>query len=637
MSNSKFRWLQLSVTFAAIAIVSVILPTQIAPDTFVTAKAKGAVVLYNLTIGPMMQSIGKVPLLVLFSAFALVALIRAVGLRRPTLPKIEMPSFSKPDHGADLLEVPMQRRRGLEEVSVVPPEPPRPAPTSPSPLPVNPPEPTRAAPDPSKAFAAAVSSDGAIANFLAAAIHGQRIDRMSLLEQWRLYRPGQPDPSEAALARAEALALGEQKRATAPRQRIDPIVLARKPREPGRDWSGDASWLGGLPRLGECSWPIGKDGTPLPFVAQIDLAELAAVNPDTPLPKEGSLAFFIGKGAVVHVPAGDHPPTPPPVGLPPAYDEANHPLPQRWSRLSRQTFPFWPVEPLRLKMPPDLPDPSEDSDVVDEIYEAQDAALHALVKPRQYSFSVESAAKAGVASAGKLWWYVAHHVLDQLREVFDSAPVRIAREHESIAKGSEYQARLRLETPEPERDKKLADSERYQQQCRDRVSQIEAEAIGLSEFIPHFEGFAAGHRDWEEMNAAEVVVLKDAILQAREDFSNLCRFGLTWHPRDLGNLCVRRMMTGDADAFAALPEDMRRFVNDNYRLTSSSQMQMFGLGQCIQTALYDHLNDHLLLQLGYEDLTDMGFGDMGHHQFWIAPDDLAAQRFDKVQLTFECS
>lgn len=649
MPNNKFRWLQFSVFFAAISIVSVILPTQITPEGL--RREKSAIYLYNMTVGPLVDAIGNGPLAGVFAALAIFALIRSIGLRKPSLPSIEMPSFSLPEPPADLSDVPMQRRRGLNEISAAPPEPPRAAP-APSPAPPElsepvsapapapsamPRKPLRAAVDPSKAFATAVSSDGATANFLAAAVHGQRIDRMTLLEQWRLYRPGQPDPSDAVLARAEALAQGQQKRETPHRQRVDPVVLARKPREPGRDWFGDASWLGGLPRLGGSAWPVGKDGVPLPFVAQLDLAELAAVNPDTPLPREGSLAFFIGKGAVVHVPAGDHPPSPPPVGLPPAYDEDDYPLPQRWSRLSRQTFPFWPVEPLRLKMPPDLPDPADDTDVVEEIYETQDAALQALVKPRKYGFSVESAAMAGVSSAGKLWWYAAHHVLDQLREAFDSVPGRIARQQESIAKSTAYQAQLLEEPPGPERDKKIADAQRHEQLSRGRIPQLEAEGAELVDFIAHFEQFTANRPEWEEMSPDEVAILKDAIRQAREDFPELCQFGLTWHPRDLGNLCVRRMITGDAAAFAALPEDMRCFVNENYRLTSNSQMQVFGLGGCKQSALYDHLCDHLLLQLAYEDLTEMRFGDMGLYQYWIAPEDLAAQRFDKVQLTFECS
>ncbi|MFD2134236.1 DUF1963 domain-containing protein [Novosphingobium resinovorum] len=104
-------------------------------------------------------------------------------------------------------------------------------------------------------------------------------------------------------------------------------MLVRKQRERRRDWFGDASWLGGLPRLGNAEWPRDEAGTPLPFAAQIDLSELAAARPDMPLPRSGSLAFFLGAGAVVAVPEGIHDFTDPPADLPPAYDEEGCPSP----------------------------------------------------------------------------------------------------------------------------------------------------------------------------------------------------------------------------------------------------------------------------------------------------------------------
>jgi uncharacterized protein YwqG len=63
---------------------------------------------------------------------------------------------------------------------------------------------------------------------------------------------------------------------------------------------------------------------------------------------------------------------------------------------------------------------------------------------------------------------------------------------------------------------------------------------------------------------------------------------------------------------------------------------MFGLGSAIQTALYDHEDDVLLLQLRYDDMMEWRFGDMGAFQFWISPEDLAEQRWDRVTMTFEC-
>ncbi len=52
------------------------------------------------------------------------------------------------------------------------------------------------------------------------------------------------------------------------------------------------SRLGGAPDLPDIAlWPL-WEGVPLAFLGQIDLGELAELNPDTPLPKEGLLSFF---------------------------------------------------------------------------------------------------------------------------------------------------------------------------------------------------------------------------------------------------------------------------------------------------------------------------------------------------------
>jgi hypothetical protein len=53
-----------------------------------------------------------------------------------------------------------------------------------------------------------------------------------------------------------------------------------------------ASRLGGEPDLpGDLKWPR-RNGTPMAFVAQLDLAEVAAVLPENPLPETGHLWFF---------------------------------------------------------------------------------------------------------------------------------------------------------------------------------------------------------------------------------------------------------------------------------------------------------------------------------------------------------
>ena len=81
-----------------------------------------------------------------------------------------------------------------------------------------------------------------------------------------------------------------------------------------------ASRLGGSPDLpADLPWPVSDDGTPLSFIAQLDLEERAAHDAEAILPKTGLLSFFYeaatqsawgfnpadhGAWAVVHTAAG---------------------------------------------------------------------------------------------------------------------------------------------------------------------------------------------------------------------------------------------------------------------------------------------------------------------------------------------
>lgn len=59
---------------------------------------------------------------------------------------------------------------------------------------------------------------------------------------------------------------------------------------------GQRSRAGGVPDLPDsAAWPT-WDGVPLAFLAQIDLGELAAINPNTLLPKQGLIQFYYDAG-----------------------------------------------------------------------------------------------------------------------------------------------------------------------------------------------------------------------------------------------------------------------------------------------------------------------------------------------------
>jgi hypothetical protein len=480
--------------------------------------------------------------------------------------------------------------------------------------------------------------------------------------------------------------------ATAASPQPRPVVLVRRPRERGGDWSEARSWFGGLPRLGGADWPSGADGVPLPFAAQIDLTEIAAACPESPLPPSGSLAFFLNSGAVVHVAPGDHAPTPPPAALPIAFDECGYPFPERPSRLSRPLFPFWPIEPIGLPLPDGMRD-FRDEERHDEIREAQDTLLSERVQPRQHAFSVYSARQAEIAGADDLWWFGVEYIDTCLHAAVDDAPRLIAQSEQALQSGRawlhkleaapdsddeqlgqarrsvEYQtARLQklqrqrnelpafiaaLRDPQDDSLSPAAMAETALRHARKWLEDLEAspastegniaagrgaieKAEARLEAIRESSSEQRGSRSpWTELNPTEIGVVKELLSAARADFKDLANLPNSLD--DLRNLCIRRMITGDSAALAALPVAMLAFINERYRLTTQSPHQMFGLAGIKQRALYAHTSDLLLLQLSYDDMNEWRFGDLGLWHFWLSRADAAARRWDKVTLTFECA
>lgn len=132
-------------------------------------------------------------------------------------------------------------------------------------------------------------------------------------------------------------------------------------RSPYRDLPAATSWLGGAPTVpAGFDWPTGRDGRPLHFVAQIDLAALKP-EPMTGarapgLPTEGALLVFVGEGYAVRVLS------PRELSRATAATPSLPALSERgfWGRGS--TFGRWPVEPVAYlshgeERPAILPDP----------------------------------------------------------------------------------------------------------------------------------------------------------------------------------------------------------------------------------------------------------------------------------------
>lgn len=418
-----------------------------------------------------------------------------------------------------------------------------------------------------------------------------------------IWRPDPLSPEEriASLRRRTAQETGREAgsetSAPVPGPLPRPVILLRKPRERARDWFDDSSWLGGLPRLGDIAWPRDAGGTPLPFAAQIDLAELAAACPESPLPKSGALAFFLGAGAVVPASSATGGFTDPPDDLAPAFEEGGDPFPAPNSRLSCHLFPFWPVAPTVLDLPVNLrnhPNANRDR----EIAGAMDSLIaeHAL-KPEQ-EFSVQDS-----AAARMLWWHSVNHLADRLHAAFNDTNGPAVLRHEG----------LRQTDP----------------------AAIEMQRGGLPDMIAAIDQFVTGRDPWQQLTAEEFGVVEDFVAELHTSFSDLVRHRVPDKLDELATLSLRTMVTDAPEALAAMPEDVLTRINRDYRLPPGNLHQMFGPGACRQAASDEHRRDILLLQLGYDDMMEWRWEGKGLFQFWISPENAASGNWASAHLTFK--
>lgn len=442
-----------------------------------------------------------------------------------------------------------------------------------------------------------------------------------------------PEPlsSEDRIASLRRRTAGETSR-TLPAAAADtppprPVVLVRKPRDRTRDWFDDKSWLGGLPKLGQAAWPRDASGTPLPFAAQIDLAELAAACPESPLPRTGSLAFFLGTGTVLHLPAGEQAFSEVPDDLPAAFDEGGYPFPAQPTRLSRPFFPFWPVEPVVLDLPAELRDP-RDPALGKAIGDAMASLLAQHAAPRSAAFSAED----GGPAAPPLWWHGVNHLADQLHSALDGAARLVSLRRDSL-----QQAETALAALEAGGDAdgiRIAAAREELARRRAALAAIEAQRDGLPDMIAAIDLFVTDRDTWQRLDNEEHAVIEDFLAELHASYGDVTRHHAPHSTGELATLSLRTMMTDTSEALDAMPEDQLVRINREYRLPVMDQHQMFGLAGGKSASREEHRDDILLLQLAYDDMMEWRWSDVGLFQFWISRADAAAGKWDAAQLTF---
>lgn len=429
---------------------------------------------------------------------------------------------------------------------------------------------------------------------------------------------------------------------TRPGDEVPPILVARRRRDRATDWDGARSWFGGLPQLGTVPWPRGADGRALPFGAQIDCADLDGLVPAGLLPEAGALAFFLDRGAVVYVPPGsDRTPTPPPPFAVPAYEPNRDLFPRAGSPWVVPTFPYWPVALTPIATDP--LDPSLDEDARhDARWAALASAVAAQVEKRAYFLGAQAAYAALGDGSRPFWWHGVHAYLVQTRIALHHADTSVAAHKPYLERA---RAEVRRLTPGftlarlwrgPPTDPALVKAETELAKQADRAADLQRQIADLPAFIAEAERFCAGRDPWARLDPESVVAFTALMARGHATFPDLLRYAVMRDPSDLAVETIKAMMTGPPEAFAALPCEIRALINQGYRQPTDTWHQMFGPGTCIQDAADAYSDHHMLLQLMYDDMLAWRFGDMGVAQFWIHPADLAARRWEKAFLTFEC-
>lgn len=415
------------------------------------------------------------------------------------------------------------------------------------------------------------------------------------------------EPADAGAAPAAGPEAAQPVEAHVRPEPLCPLVLARKIRMRDEGRMDSRSWLGGLPRLAGAEWPRDSQGIPLPFAAQIDLAELAEACPRSPLPREGSLAFFLGSGAVLAAPPGAHDFTAPPADLPPAFEEGGAPLPPVRSRLSRDFFPFWPVEPVALAIP-------EEALAPDTI----DRAVHGMIRDR---FGAPSPALV-VAGDGPLWWHGVFHIADRMHETMDGAERVIAGERQL-----EQRAKATLAELEARGDalpEAVAGARRKVHDTGARLQALEEEAAALPAMVDALDRFVAGREPWELLTAEERDLVADILAEIHLRHGRLVQHALPHALAPLQAISVRAMASGEAEAFAALPDEILARIIAEHRVPAGLQHQIFD----------GDAQDLLLLQLGDDDMMEWRWKSPGTFQFRISAQDAAAGNWDRARLAF---
>jgi cell division protein FtsB len=266
------------------------------------------------------------------------------------------------------------------------------------------------------------------------------------------------------------------------------ILVSRRPRQIGVGWSGARSWFGGAPRIGAAPWPRNTKREPLHFMAQIDLAEVAAKAGKTAMPDKGSLAFFVGgEAAVVFVPEGQSDaPVMPPAGTP-DLTEYGGSSDWRTDLAGQPLYPYWPVDFAALDVP--LPPSDDDYEAVEAFHAAEVAAVEKLFPRRKYYLSPDQAF-AGPPIPD--WWQNAIQLSSDL--------ARASRD----GQGALSHWRMKREQARAKGGKELEVAEAAVAKLEEELAKLHEAKPTFKDYVAEVVEWTAGRDPWALMSAEEL-------------------------------------------------------------------------------------------------------------------------------------
>jgi hypothetical protein len=374
------------------------------------------------------------------------------------------------------------------------------------------------------------------------------------------------------------------------------------------------SFFGGAPVAPHgFAWPrFGSDNRPLHFFLQVDLTEVPASARLGALPDRGVLYFFLDLGTngpaaarVIHDDArdGDWVEIQPPADLGPAFgEEATYAW--AWSQSAEQSpvlLPKWPFEPIAIELPEPVLE-EEDSSALWPGASLELQAAQGEVVPSHY-FSITDLARG-----------------DSLIRPFDSFP------HDWRAVQI-FSAMLVREADRARRYPSMGAFRNLDAETRDaRVQQTIGEAQSWFDRAiaePPFDAVPRSDRD-----AFWTFLTGNAPL-ARSMVTNAM------------TLAIEASLAASAEAAARIPADVAERVRSRHALAVTTESglhvnipdRMLAPPIDVQGNVWERAKTHLLL-LEFSSNEGLGhhFGE-GVIQLWITPENFAAGRFDKVEMT----